>query len=98
MTLRHWNRSANQLGDRQVEELLRLTIEKMWPQGAFPFNIDVLGGQGTSQVEIRVWNDNGVDIRDIAYPEEYLTSPDGATFTAVISKITELQDAILVGK
>jgi len=91
---RPWNRSANGTGNRERDELIQQTLQKKWPPSEVPANIEVVGNG--SSIKIHIWNNQGVNIWDVARPEDFLTSPDGETFTAVISKVTELLNVSLV--
>jgi hypothetical protein len=85
-----WNRSASQLGDRECERRIQQNLEKLYPPAHFPFHVDVVGGQHASGATIRIWDGRNVNVSEQACPEDFVTSPDGPRFTAVMSKVIEL--------
>jgi len=77
---------------RSENDRVSQALEKQYPPNDFPINIDVCGDMGTTSVTIHVWNqDSRLNLWGTAHPEDFtLNHQDGETFTAVMSKVSEM--------
>ena len=71
--MRHWNRTVL-LSAAELAEYLQTEIKRRWPEGRYPFHIEVLGYAISTQLEVRVWNREGVHVVKHASPEAFVSS------------------------
>ena len=85
------------LPNEDVVEYLLSKIKRRWPEAHCPFHIEVIGGQNTTRVEVRVWNNEGIHFTIETAPEEYLASREksptvAAVLHAVEATVTEARN------
>ena len=80
--MRHWNRSADHLGNKALNDLVQRELSRRFSPEQYPANIDVLGSHGDPLVHITNYN-AGIDLREKAHPEDFHES--GGTLAAVIA-------------
>lgn len=72
--MRHWKRSVSQVSN-DIEEFLRAEIKLRWPEREYPFHIEVVGSEGTTNLEVRVWDSERVHVVHNACPTKFPNSP-----------------------
>jgi hypothetical protein len=74
INLRHWNRTATSLGDKELEvALLQQVLIRHYPPSTYPVNIDVVGQQSATHALVTVRNfAKGIDESETAVPEDSL--------------------------
>ena len=82
----------------ELADYLHREIKARWPEDRYLFHIEVLGEATSTQVEVRVWNREGIEITRSAKPEEFLGSREksptvAAVLQAVESAVAEAQGA-----
>jgi hypothetical protein len=93
INLRHWNRSASLLGDRNLQDTIQQALIRRFPANSYPLNIDVSGGQSQTYATVRLTNfDVGIDESEKAIPENFLDS--GGMFSAVFDAVERLIGAL----
>jgi hypothetical protein len=91
INLRHWNRSASQLGSGKVEEAVQQELIRRYPPNLVPVNIDVLGGQAQAHATVFVTNPElGINEQRRAMPEVQ-GGKAAAILDAVADIISELR-------
>ena len=86
--MRHWNRIVS-LGTPELAEFLQIEIKRRWHEERYPFHIEVLGNAISTQVEVRVWNRDGVDVVRQANPEAFLNSREESPTVAAVLQAVE---------
>ena len=84
--MKHWKRSVSPVS-HDLAEYLQGEIRRRWPEGEYPFHIEVIASQDTTWLEVRVWN-AGVHIVNDACPMKFLASAaKSPTVAAVLHAI-----------
>lgn len=68
--MRHWSRSASQLGNTALEDSIEQELTRRFPLGQFPVNIDVVGAQSTECPTVQITNfEGGIKIFEKVVPQ-----------------------------
>jgi hypothetical protein len=97
----NWNRSVTMLGDPRSEGEIQQALARQYPSNAFPFHIDVVGGQSLKdRIAIRIWNNHDVDATGRVDLADSATANriDGELLWAVLSKVASLIDSLTPGR
>ena len=82
-----WNRQVSLAGD-ELEDRLLAEIKRRWPDGQYPFHIEVVGAKDQKGIQIRLWDGDGLEIIKRAFPEKFISSPaKSPTVAAVIHAV-----------
>jgi hypothetical protein len=81
-----WRRSVRQLGNTAAEKALQEELETLYPEGLYPFHIDVCGASDTTHVSICVWRPQPFMDVSTAIPEDF----GGDSRDAILQRVVDL--------
>ena len=89
--MRHWIRSVR-LGD-ELGEYLERELKRRWPESEYLYHIEVTASEAAGHLEVRVWNERGVNVIQEAHPERFFApSAKSPTVAALLDAIESAMD------